>query len=166
MDRVLLLVIIKKILFYMKYVLIPWCEVLMSPLPRPGHPVVVPTHQYVVDYSIDFPESVAKERRVPSKKFRLRCNFLILIFQFCGPRCTVWSCGWAGRGCASWSWVAGVVQHLAAAVSRLCRLQTVVTTPGRPPHRHRFTALYSLLCCKGTIETLRFCKTIYFYSTL
>ena len=158
MYQYFLLVIIKQILFLMSCALIPWCEVMVSPLPRPGHPAVVPTHQYVVDYSIEFPESVAKERRVPSKKCRQRCNFLILIFQFCGPLCTAWSCGWAGRGRASWSGVGGVLLQCLDC----CRLQT-----GRPPHRHRFTALYSLLCCKGTIKTLRFCKTtIYFYSSL
>jgi len=40
-------------------------RILLSPLPRPAPPRELPTHQWVMDWDPDWPESVVKERRIP-----------------------------------------------------------------------------------------------------
>ena len=37
-----------------------------KPLPRPITKKELPTHQYVMDWDPDFPESIVKERKIPS----------------------------------------------------------------------------------------------------
>ena len=38
-----------------------------KPLPAPVTHKELPTHQYVMDWNPDFPESIVKERKIPSK---------------------------------------------------------------------------------------------------